>query len=335
MLKFSKFNKILSLTLIIFTITAFSIPAEAKEDKVIIGGEAFGLKLYCKGVMVTNLESFYSNRTKVCPAEKSGLQKNDVITKINGQTVKSNEKVSEIIKASGGKQLELTFEREDKTMLCTLAPKLNEDGQYCAGMWIRDSCAGIGTISFYNKSDQSYAALGHGICDIDTGGIMPSDSGEILKANITSVNKSADNNIGTLNGYFTNEVIGTVRGNAAAGIYGNISSEIDKREEVEIAEFSQIKTGSATMYSTISGTEPQPYSVEITKICGNDKASNRNFVVKIVDKRLLGKTGGIVQGMSGSPIIQNGRLVGALTHVFVESCNQGYGILAENMIDMT
>ncbi len=333
MQKISKQKISIILTLIIFSLNAFSIPVQAKNNKVIVGGESFGLKLYCKGVMVTNLERFESNDKKLCPAESCGVKKSDIITMINNETVKSNEKVSEIIKNSNGKSLKLLIERDNKKLNLTLTPVKNERGQYCAGMWVRDSCAGIGTICFYDKSNNSYAALGHGICDTDSGGIMASNSGEILKASITSVNKSENNNIGTLNGYFTNQVIGTIRDNSSLGVYGKTTSEISKQKEVEIADIAEVKIGNAIMYSTIEGTTPKPYSIEITQICNKDKNSNRNFVIKVTDKELLEKTGGIVQGMSGSPILQNNMLVGGLTHVFVESCTQGYGIFAENMIN--
>jgi stage IV sporulation protein B len=321
------------LLIIIFSISTFAIPVQAKTDKVIIGGESFGLKLYCKGVMVTNLESFEKGNQKVCPAEECGLKQGDIITKINAETVKSNEKVSKIIKQSKGKALKVTIERDEKYLEISATPQKNNKGVYCLGMWIRDSCAGIGTISFYTESDNNYGALGHGICDIDTGGIMESDSGEILKASITSVNKSENSNIGTLNGYFTNEVIGTITNNSEKGIYGKTTEKINKTCKAEVANNSEVKVGEAIMYSTISGTTPKAYKIEITQICNYDKNSNRNFVIKVTDDELLDKTGGIVQGMSGSPIIQNGKFVGALTHVFVESCTQGYGILAENMID--
>ncbi len=333
MQKISKLKISIILTIIIFSISAFSIPVQAKDNKVIVGGESFGLKLYCKGVMVTNLESFESNGIKVCPAESCGIKKGDTIIKINNETVKSNERVSQIIKNSKGECLNLIIERDSKNLQLTLIPVKNDNEQYCAGMWVRDSCAGIGTISFYDNENNSYAALGHGVCDADSGGIMVSDSGEILKASITSVNKSENNNIGTLNGYFTNQIIGTIKSNSILGVYGKTNTEINKENKAEIADSSEVKIGKATMYSTIQGTAPKAYSIEITQICNNNKNSNRNFVIKITDKELLNKTGGIVQGMSGSPIVQNGKLVGALTHVFVENCAQGYGILAENMID--
>ncbi len=333
MQKISKQKISIILSIIIFAISTFSIPVQAKDNKVIVGGESFGLKLYCKGVMVTNLESFESNGKKICPAESCGIKKSDIIIKINNETVKSNERVSEIIKNSKGESLNILIERNNKNLQLKLLPIKNNNEEYCAGMWVRDSCAGIGTICFYDNESNSYAALGHGICDAESGGIMISDRGEILKASITSVNKSENNNIGTLNGYFTNQVIGTIKSNSILGVYGKTSAEINKKNRIEIADSSEVKIGNAIMYTTIQGTTPKAYSIEITQICSNDKNSNRNFVLKITDKELLNKTGGIVQGMSGSPIVQNGKLVGALTHVFVESCTQGYGILAANMID--
>lgn len=324
--------KIISIiTVIIFSFSFSIIPAYTVTDKVIIGGEAFGLKLYCKGVMVTGMEAFDSNGKKVCPAKECGIRNGDIITKINGKDVKSNEKISEIIKHSKGKELKLDIDRNNKEIKITLIPKKNNNF-YCAGMWVRDSCAGIGTISYYDPKAKTYGALGHGICDSNTGNIMASDKGEIALANITGVNKSQNNSIGTLNGYFTEQEIGTINYNSPIGLYGKINDNFKKNTEIEILNNSQVKKGKVKIYSTVFEEKPKAYDAEITEICNTDKSSNKNFVIKITDNRLIEKTGGIVQGMSGSPIVQDGKLAGALTHVFLENCTMGYGILAENMI---
>ena len=332
MLKNVKIRIIPTILVIIFSFSICIIPASAKSRQVIIGGESFGLKLYCKGVMVTHFESFLSNGKNVCPAKDSGIKKNDIILCADSKEVKSNEQIDEIVKNSKGKEINFRVLRYSKIINIKVKPLLNSNGEYYIGLWVRDSCAGLGTISYYDTKNKTYGALGHGICDVDTGGLMPSSKGEVLKANITSVTKSKDNQIGTLNGYFTESTIGNIKNNTPIGIYGDITENICKNKKYEISDISELKVGKAKLITTISGTTPKEYDISITYISKQNENSNRNFVVKITDKRLLNKTGGIVQGMSGSPIIQNGKFAGALTHVFIDDCKRGYGIFAENMI---
>ncbi len=325
--------KLISVVLVfIFFLFTAIIPAQAKTDKVIIGGESFGLKLYCRGVMVTRLESFECGNAYVCPAKKAGVEKGDIITSINNTKVKSNEQVNNIIKNCEGNKLRLSILRNEGKLNIEIIPELNDQGEYYAGMWVRDSCAGIGTISYYDAETKTYGALGHGICDVDTGSLMTTDSGEILSASITSITKSKDNSIGTLNGYFTDDSIGTITDNTPLGIHGKLNAIPESGKMYDVAESNELRTGKAYMYSTLDGTTPQKFEVEIISICNNNSNTNRNFIIKVTDKNLLEKTGGIVQGMSGSPIVQNEKFVGALTHVFLENCTEGYGILAENII---
>lgn len=325
--------KLISVALVfIFFLFSGVIPAQAKTKQVIVGGESFGLKLYCKGVMVTRLESFESKCGKTCPAQKAGVEKGDIITSINNKKIKSNEQVNEIIKSSGGKKLRLCILRNEGKLNIEITPELNNQGEYFAGIWVRDSCAGIGTISYYDTEGMTYGALGHGICDVDTGCLMTANGGEILSASISSVTKSKNNNIGTLNGYFTDYSIGTITDNTTLGIHGKLKNYPKNSKIYAVAESSDLKTGTAYMYTTLDGTTPEKYEIEIVSICNHNENTNRNFIIKVTDKRLLKKTGGIVQGMSGSPIVQNEKFVGALTHVFLENCTEGYGILAENII---
>ena len=326
--------KLISVTLVfIFFLFAGLIPAEAKTKQVIIGGESFGLKLYCKGVMVTRLESFKSKNSETCPAQKAGIKKGDIITSINNKKVKSNEQVNEIIKNSDGQKLRLCILRNDDKLNIEITSELNEQGEYFAGMWVRDSCAGIGTISYYDTNSMTYGALGHGICDVDTGCLMTANGGEILSASISSVTKSKNNNIGTLNGYFTDDSIGTITDNTALGIHGKLKTYPQNSITCDVAKNNELKIGSAYIYTTLDGTSPQRYEVEIVSICNYNQNTNRNFIIRVTDERLLKKTGGIVQGMSGSPIVQNGKFVGAVTHVLVNDPSKGYGVLAETMLE--
>lgn len=332
MLKNVKKRIMPTILVIIFTLSTSVIPIEAKTKMVIPGGEAFGLKLYCKGVMVTKIESFLSNGKSLCPAVNSDIKINDIILKANNKSVKSNEELEFIVKKSKGKPIKLKIERNNEIIYKKVIPELNDKKEYHLGIWVKDSCAGIGTVSYYNPDNSTYGALGHGICDTDTGGLIPNGQGEILSADITSITKSKNNSIGTLNGYFTDKSIGDIKSNSPIGLYGSTNKFIKNKPRIKVADISEVKTGKATLLSTLSGTIPQKYDIEIIKICNTNKNSNRNFIILIKDKRLISKTGGIVQGMSGSPIIQNGKLAGALTHVFLEDCKKGYGILAENML---
>lgn len=322
--------------IIIFTISLTVIPVGANTKKVIIGGEPFGLKLYCKGVMVTKFEEFSAEyngiNRKVCPAKKSGLAENDIITEVNGITVNSNEQLGNIIANSKGENLKFKIYRDGEYLLLNTTPIKNSNKLYCIGVWVRDSCAGIGTITYYNPKSKTYGALGHGICDIDSGGLMYSDNIEILSSSISSVSKSQANNIGTLNGYFTSDVLAKVGYNNNLGIYGKIIN-IPIKKEIQVAEKTELEPGNASIYSTIEGNQPKEYKIKITQICNYDENTNQNFVLQITDKELLNKTGGIVQGMSGSPIIQGEKIVGAITHVMINDPTKGYGIHIKNMLN--
>lgn len=327
MSKIAKTKAISIMIALLFIFTAMTVPASAETRKVIIGGEPFGLKLHCKGVMITGFENSETN-----PAKNGGLEINDIIIKADSKEIKTIEQMEKIIKKSNGKPIKIEILRNNERKKLNIQPIKNNDNNYYIGAWIKDSCAGIGTISFYSADSKMYAALGHGICDSDTGGLIKNSYGEILNANITSVTKSETNKIGMLNGYFTGQSIGTISSNTELGVYGSTSNLPDKKESFEIAAANEVTIGDAVLYTTVSSSGIQKYNVQIVKICNTYKDTNKNFVVKINDDSLIEKTGGIVQGMSGSPIVQNGKLAGVLTHVFLEDCKCGYGILAENMV---
>ncbi len=326
-------NKILPLLLVIIISLSFTIiPVSAKSDKVIIGGEAFGIKLYCKGVMITHFQSFESKGKKICPAKTSGLKTNDIILKADNKIIKSNEQLEEYVKKSKGKIINFTILRNKKKIIIKTKPQLNPENEYYIGVWVRDSCAGIGTISYYSKDKKEYGALGHGICDVDTGRLFQSGKGEILQAKISGITKSKNNKIGTLNGYFINSTIGNIRENTINGIHGSLYKGTNKKFLYKTGKISDVKIGDAELISTIKRTTPEQYKIKIINICNNNKNSGKNFIIKVTDSKLLRKTGGIVQGMSGSPIIQNNKFIGVLTHVFLEDCQKGYGMLAENIV---
>lgn len=331
MLKKVKNKTKISFLVIIISLSISIIPVSAISNQVIVGGESFGIKLYCKGVMITHFENFASNGTKICPAKQSGLKINDIIIKSDNKRIKNNEQLEECIKNSKGKKIRFNILRNNKEIIKDVKPGLSSKNEYQIGVWVRDSCAGIGTISYYSDDKKKYGALGHGICDVDTGGLIPNGKGEILQAKITGITKSKNNKIGTLNGYFTSSTIGNIKNNSQNGVSGTLYKGIDKNKKYKVADKSEIHLGKAKLISTINGTKPKRYNIKIIDICGNNN-SGKNFVIKITDKKLLKKTGGIVQGMSGSPIIQDNKFAGALTHVFLEDCEKGYGIFSENII---
>lgn len=304
-----------------------------KEENVYLGGQPFGVRFYNDGLIVVELEDFFNGTQNVCPAKKAGIKVNDIIKEVNHIPVKTNEDLQNAAVHCGGKPISFKIERDGKQKDIVITPQKNTMGIYLLGAWIRDSCAGIGTISFYNKDKNYFAALGHGICDNDTSALLPLGSAEIVKANISSVTKSVDGKAGSLNGYFSEETIGNLTENTPLGIYGEPNSDIfEKSRAIEIADYSEIKKGDAEIYTTIDGENTACYTAEITKLCNNDESSNENFVIKITDKSLLENCGGIVQGMSGSPIVQNGKLIGAVTHVFINNTAEGYGVAAQFML---
>ena len=329
-----KFVKILTISLsaAVFMQPSHFFAAEATQ-KVLLGGQPFGVKFYSDGVMVVELEPFFSEGRYVCPAAESGVEVNDVIKKINNEDVKTNEDVQRATHNCGGEKLRLTVERGGKELIKTIQPQKNMVGVYLSGAWVRDSCAGIGTVTYYRPSDQSFAALGHGICDRDTTALMPLGSAEVVQADINSVTKSSTGKAGSLNGIFSDTTLGHLTKNTNCGVFGTTNDKnIPSGTELEIADNGEIKLGKAAMYTTVSGETPGCYEVEITDICNFGSRTNENFVIKVTDERLLSECGGIVQGMSGSPLVQNGKLVGAVTHVFLNSPQEGYGVTAQNMV---
>ena len=306
-----------------------------EETQVIPCGTPFGVKIFTQGVVVVGMSDLKSNGKTVNPARSAGLKIGDVITSINGIQVNTNEEVAAIIEKSGGVPLSLSVLRSNMSFEVQITPVKADDGvSYKAGLWVRDSSAGIGTLTFYNPEEHSFAGLGHGICDIDTGDLMPLLSGDIVSANISDIVKGEKGTPGELRGYFSNNnAIGNLSANIQTGVYGTMDQCPASNEPMTVAMKQQVVPGKAQILTTIQGNEPQYYDIEIESVNYNEDVPTKNMIVKITDPELLEKTGGIVQGMSGSPIIQNGMLVGAVTHVFVNEPEKGYGIFAENMLE--
>ncbi len=302
--------------------------------KVKVLGTPFGIKIYTDGVMVVGINNVDREDGEISPAKEAGLKLGDLITSIDGQTVLTNEEVAAIIEKSDGNDIKLNIVRNGVKMFITLKPVMSKSTQtYKAGIWVRDSSAGIGTQTFFSPTLGVISGLGHGISDRDTGNILTVNNGEIVAAEILAVQKSEKGSPGELKGKFLDRVLGTIAVNNSTGLYAVTDDfNYDKKDLTEIALKQEIKTGPAKILTTIDGTNPKYYDCNIEKISYNG-ALSKNMVIRITDKSLILSTGGIVQGMSGSPVIQNGKLIGAITHVLVDDPTAGYAIFAENMLN--
>ncbi len=300
---------------------------------VFVSGEAFGIKLYTDGVIVVGTKDVELDDKTVNPAKEAGICVGDVIISINGINVYSSDDVIDAINNNNGLDYRIKVKRDGRYKNFTLKPVYsNKEGCYKAGMWVRDSTAGIGTVTFYNKQSGMFAALGHQINDVDTNEIIPLLEGEAVGATVTGVQSGNKNVAGSLCCRFEDYTVGRLMENTSCGIYGSYTSVSDKTKEYTVAAAQEVKKGSAQIISTVDGNSPQTYDIEIVKV--NYKGDcEKDIVFKVKDDKLIEKTGGIVQGMSGSPIIQNNKLVGAVTHVIVDNPKKGYGIFAQTMYE--
>ncbi len=304
-----------------------------KRRYVVLGGQVFGIKLYTNGVIVVGTDTIETENGIENPAEKAKLKIGDTIKKYNDITIESTAHFSKLLQENKGETAILTVMRAGEELKLNFASvKENISGKYKAGLWVRDSSAGIGTVTFYNPENNSFGGLGHPICDVDTNEIMPMKNGEMAEAYVNSFYKSSNGNIGELCGVLTGKCNGSLCINGDTGIYGFLSNQIDG-ELTPVAVRQEITLGDAQILCTIDKNPPQYYDAKITKIFSNSNSVNKDMIIEITDEELLNQTGGILQGMSGTPIIQNGMLVGAITHVFVNNAKQGYAIFAERMLE--
>lgn len=299
---------------------------------VYVGGYPIGLKLYADGVIIVGTEAVDTENGPVNTAKKAGLKLGDIIKKINGEVVKSNLQVSEIIEKSAGECMIFEAERNGAVFEVTFKGEYSvSEGKYKAGIWIRDSSAGIGTVTFSMK-DGYFASLGHAVCDIDTKSTLPISQGECTKAQITGFIKGQNGSAGELCGYLDNKKTGVIFSNDSFGVYGCFDTLQNTEIMYQIARIDEVKTGEAEIITTVENGITEKYSVIIEKI-DEKSTENKNLIIKVTDRRLIEKTGGIIQGMSGSPIIQNGKIIGAVTHVFLNDATGGFGIFAETMLN--
>ena len=311
--------------------SAAAAAAQDTSRQVIPLGSAFGIKLFTDGVIVASLSDIYTEEGVCCPAAEAGILPGDYLLQADGQDIPDNGALARYIGSSQGEAISFQVRREDQVFSVEVTPVYGE-GSFKTGMWVRDSAAGIGTLTFYDPATGVFAGLGHGICDMDTNGVMALKSGEPAPITLSGIVKGQADSPGQLRGYFSSEEsLGTLLANRETGVYGTLH-QAPAGEAVETLTREEVATGPVQLLVSLDETGPQLYEAEIQEIINRDKTT-KNLVVQVTDPRLLERTGGIVQGMSGAPILQNGKLAGAITHVFTEDPTLGYGIFISNMLE--
>ena len=319
------------------TIAVKSENIKISDIEVIPIGEIVGIKLYTSGVLVVGTSGIQGIDGKMHkPFEKTEIREGDSIIAINDEIVNNTDELISAIYQCGGEKIQITYKREEEQRKCEIMPVMDKNEKYKIGLWVRDSAAGVGTVTFYSETDQSFAALGHGITDIDTGDIIKTSSGEIDNVNIVSIVKGLSKEPGKIQGAIqSRSIIGNIYKNTEYGIYGIVKNpsnlQIQTSNKMNVALRQEIMIGEAYILSNVDG-QFKKYKIEIEKTYLNNNYDNKSMLIKVTDEELLKKTGGIVQGMSGSPIIQNGKFCGAITHVFVNDPTRGYAVFADRMI---
>lgn len=311
--------------------------------KVVPGGQSIGVKLNTDGVLVVGHHLVNSEEGEKSPGELAGIKVGDTITKINGNKVESMNEVVKFVEEAGkkGEPLTLEIKRDNETFTKEIIPLKNKgDATYRLGLYIRDSAAGVGTLTFYDPETKIYGALGHVISDVDTKKPIAVHNGHIIRSSVTSIEKGSSGEPGEKLARFSEHrnILGTISKNSSFGIFGKLTTEekltnniID--EPIPIALASQVKEGPAKILTVVEGEEVDEFDIEIVSNVPQKFPATKGLVIKITDPKLLKATGGIIQGMSGSPIIQDGKLVGAVTHVFVNDPTSGYGCHIEWMLE--
>lgn len=300
-------------------------------------GRTIGLKLYTDGVLVVGMSEIYGiDGKKYIPYENSGIKEGDMIQEINGQEIQNTQTLINLVNDSKGKEMSIKYERDGEAIYTSITPIKGEDETYMLGLWVRDAAAGIGTLTYYEESVGSFAALGHGISDVDTDRLLNISNGELVTSEIISIVKGVKGRVGEIRGTIDNGVkIGEIEKNTDIGIYGKVTNKefIDnvKQEEVEVASRNEIKIGDATIISQVENGKVDKFNIKIKKIYRNSK-NNKSMLIEVTDEKLIEKTGGIIPGMSGTPIIQNGKFIGAITNVLLNSPTEGYAIFADMMM---
>ena len=316
-----------------FAVCLFMQTAQGAEAQELIPvGKTVGVTLDTAGLLVLGTGSINGEEAAV---SKKAIQAGDRILQANGEELENKEAFQEMIENSGGSSLTLLVERDGRQKQVSVTPVFSAvDNAYKIGVWVRDSIQGIGTVTYYDPKMKTFGALGHGVYDVDTGQLMAIREGALAKAELTEIVRGAKGIAGELVGTVDlQEKIAEVEQNTETGIFGNVNGAPFAGEPLQVAELDEIRKGDAVLLSDLEGDGVKEYAVKIETIRRNGEKNHKDLTIRITDERLLALTGGIVQGMSGSPIIQDGKLVGAVTYVLVNDPTRGYGIFIENMLD--
>ena len=309
-----------------------------KNKEVYPIGRTVGLKLYTNGVLVIGMSEIESyNNEIVKPYENTGIDIGDIIKSVNGNEIKNVSELTNIIDESQGNGISIKYERNNQEVYTTINPIKSIDGNYKIGLWVRDAAAGVGTLTYYDEDNSKFGALGHGIMDVDTGELLNISKGELVTSKIISIVKGKSKSPGEIRGTIDEgEKVGDIEKNTELGIYGNVTNyeylNSIKNKKVSIADRDEIQIGDAQIICQLSNDDPQEYGIKIKKIYKNNSRDNKSMLIKVEDDSLIEKTGGIIPGMSGTPIIQNGKLVGAITNVMFNDPTQGYAVFADMMM---
>ena len=308
------------------------------KTKVIPLGNIAGVKLYTNGVLVVGMSEIEGeDNKKYKPYENTGIAEGDTIIAINDKEIFDTEDLVETVNNSQGNRLNIEYLHNNEALECSITPIKTGSSEYKLGLWVRDSAAGVGTVTFYEPTTKSFGALGHGIVDIDTSQLIDIASGEFITTKILNITKGENGNPGRIQGTIDNQqTIGTITKNTKFGIYGTVDNvsalNINASNSMEVALRDEIQLGKAYIICTLENGKTEKYEIEIEKIFKNNNSDNKSMKIRVTDQRLIDKTGGIIQGMSGSPIIQNGKFIGAVTHVLVNDSLEGYGVFGDIMI---
>ena len=324
----------LLLTLLLFSLLMPTAMAKEPRQTLLVGGVPFGVRFATEGVMVVGYCDVESGGACHNPARAAGLAPGDCIYEINGEALSDAETLSKVLESGAGKEIAIGYRREGAEHVAKLTPaRADADGRWRVGLFVRDSGAGIGTVTFIMEESGAFAGLGHGICDGESGALIPLSRGAVMGVTIAGITRGAVGAPGELRGHFSAARTGTLTGNTLCGVYGVfVECPTTAAGRKEIAHRSEVHEGAASVWCTLDDNVSREYSVMLSNVKRAERG-NKCFTVKVTDKTLLERTGGIVQGMSGSPIIQDGRLIGAVTHVLIGDPTTGYGIFIENMLE--
>lgn len=339
-----RYRRLLQVFLAAALLAVFCLPenagaSEKSPPEVRVCGAPVGIYMETRGILILDAGELSLADGSICAPAENIVKSGDYIQKVNGQQLEGKQQLVDLVASSEGKDLVLEVWRQGENVELRLTPVMTAEDGYKLGIWVRDNIQGIGTLT-YVEQDGSYGALGHGISDADLGEILEVGGGELYQTEILSVVKGREGIPGELKGvirYYPELQIGEITDNSVMGIHGTLTEQGLENlplRTVEIAEKEEVKTGPASLLCMADGSVRE-YEIQITRIDPHMQDTNKSFTIQVTDPDLLELTGGIVQGMSGSPILQEGRLVGAVTHVFVSDASSGYGVFIENMMEQT